>query len=173
MNARFEKLKYPTPETVEAINRWENDSALIPLTRPNQSKSALEVRETVTIDELRKRLEHHCIYLIFMDDRLIGEMNFMVDPSHLLKKENGSAWIAITIGEPEGRGKGLGYEAIQFLENEIRKSGLNRIELGVFEYNTQAMKLYQKLGYQEIGTIKDFTYWQGRMWKDIRMEKYL
>ena len=36
-----------------------------------------------------------------------------------------------------------------------------------------AIKLYQKAGYTEIGRIKDFVYWQGRLWQDIRMEKYL
>nr|WP_311775181.1 hypothetical protein [Alkalihalobacillus sp. TS-13] len=43
----------------------------------------------------------------------------------------------------------------------------------MFEFNKQAYKLYQKLGYQEIGRIKDFTYWNDKMWYDIRMEKYL
>jgi ribosomal protein S18 acetylase RimI-like enzyme len=84
----------------------------------------------------------------------------------------GTAWIGITIGDPEGRGKGIGYKAIQYLEEEIKKQGLNRVELGVFEFNTQAQKLYRKLGYEEIGRIENFTYWQEKMWKDIRMEKY-
>ncbi|WP_369010066.1 GNAT family N-acetyltransferase [Alkalihalobacillus sp. TS-13] len=59
------------------------------------------------------------------------------------------------------------------LEEQIKLQGLKRIELGVFEFNKQAYKLYQKLGYQEIGRIKDFTYWNDKMWYDIRMEKYL
>jgi hypothetical protein len=32
---------------------------------------------------------------------------------------------------------------------------------------------YQKAGYREIGRIPDFTYWNDKMWQDIRMEKYL
>jgi hypothetical protein len=27
------------------------------------------------------------------------------------------------------------------------------------------------MGYREFGRIDDFTYWRGRMWQDIRMEK--
>ena len=84
----------------------------------------------------------------------------------------GTAWISITIGEEIARGKGIGYQALQYLEQEIRKQGLKRIELGVFEFNTAAIKLYQRAGYREIGRIPDFTYWQGKMWQDIRMEKY-
>jgi RimJ/RimL family protein N-acetyltransferase len=91
----------------------------------------------------------------------------------LYKKETGTAWIGIIIGEEIGRGKGIGYLTLQFLENEIKLHGLKRIELGVFEFNTNAIKLYQKLGYKEIARLEDFTYWQDKMWQDIRMEKYI
>ncbi|MGR3764150.1 GNAT family N-acetyltransferase [Rossellomorea sp. NS-SX7] len=173
MNTYFIKLTEPTLPLVDVLNRWENDPALIPMTRPNQNKSELERQSAITLDSLTERLEHLHIYLIYLDDQLIGEMNYMVDPNHLYKKEQGTAWIGITIGEPEGRGKGIGYTAIQYLEEQIKKQGLKRIELGVFEFNTQAQKLYQKLGYKEIGMIEDFTFWQDKMWSDIRMEKYI
>lgn len=173
MTVQFIKLIDPTPSLVEAFNRWDNDPALIPLIRPNQNKQELERREEMTLDALTKRLENHHIYLIYLDDQLIGEMNYMVDPDHLYKKEPGTAWIGITIGESIGRGKGIGHKAFQYLEEQIKKQGLERIELGVFEFNEQAQRLYQKLGYKEIGRIANFTYWQGKMWDDIRMEKYV
>lgn len=173
MNSNFFKLTEPTQTLVDVFNRWENNPDLIPLTRPNLNQAALERRDTMTLDELKQRLEHHHTYLIYLDDQLVGEMNYMVDPDHLYKKEAGTAWIGITIGEPEGRGKGIGHQAIQFLEEEIKKAGLKRVELGVFEFNTQARKLYEKLGYKEIGRIENFTYWADKMWFDIRMEKYL
>ena len=91
----------------------------------------------------------------------------------LYKKEPGTAWIGITIGEESARGKGLGPLAMQYLEEEIRSAGCKRIELGVFEFNEPAKKLYQKMGYAEIGRIPNFTFWQNKMWTDIRMEKYL
>ncbi|WP_409250777.1 GNAT family N-acetyltransferase [Bacillus sp. SCS-153A] len=173
MSLRFERLTEPTTETVRAFNRWENDSTIIHLIRPNFTKEEFEHREEVTLSQLKKRLENHRHYLIYSEDKLIGEMNYMIDPVHLFKREPETAWIGITIGEPEGRGKGIGFHAIQHLEREIEKEGLKRIELGVFEYNTRAIKLYEKLGYKKIGELEDFTYWQDRMWKDIRMEKYL
>ena len=59
------------------------------------------------------------------------------------------------------------------VETEIRLRGLARVELGVFEFNENARRMYEGLGYREIARIKDFTYWNGRMWQDIRMEKRL
>jgi len=173
MGTSFERLETPTPEIVEHFNAWENDPALAPLTRPNKDREALERQDIVTDEVLAKRLENHAVYLIRLAGTLVGEMNYQVDPDHLYKKEPGTAWIGITIGEAAARGHGLGARALDFLEDEIRRAGFRRIELGVFEFNLNAIKLYTRLGYKEIGRVEAFTYWDGRMWQDIRMEKYL
>lgn len=174
MNIHFTKLSdASSSEIPAAFTKWENDPALVHLNRPNHSQADIERQSEVDWDELGQRLEYQTIYLIHLDDQLVGTMEFRRDPPHLYKKEPGTAWIGITIGEESARGKGIGPLAMQYLEDEIRKAGYKRIELGVFEFNTRAQKLYQKMGYIEIGRIPDFTFWQDKMWMDIRMEKYL
>ncbi|MBH0229440.1 GNAT family N-acetyltransferase [Halobacillus yeomjeoni] len=173
MKLNIQKLEKPTQELVKKLEHWENDPDLIPYTRVHRSKEELEAYHTVTLEGLSDRLHNHDIYLIYLEDKLIGEMNFMIDPPHLHKKVPGTAWIGITIGEPEGRGKGVGVEAIRYLEEQINSAGLNRIELGVFEFNERARKLYSKMGYKEIARLADFTFWKDQMWADIRMEKIL
>jgi RimJ/RimL family protein N-acetyltransferase len=173
MNVTFSQLTQPTIEIAESFTRWENDPRLIPFMRPNQNQQDLEKIETITVESLTERLTHHHTYLIHLDGQRVGEINYTVDPAHLYKKERGTAWVGINIGEEVGRGKGLGHFAMQYLEEQIKLAGHKRIELGVFEFNQNAIKLYQKSGYVEIGRINDFTYWQGKMWQDIRMEKYI
>jgi RimJ/RimL family protein N-acetyltransferase len=173
LTIQFAPLVEPTRDIAEAFTRWENDPTLIPLSRPNRTKEDLEKRQVVTLDYMVQRLNHQHIYLIYLEAQLIGEMSYQVDPEHLFTKEPGTAWISITIGEAHARGKGIGYQSLHYLEKQIIARGLRRIELGVFEFNTPALSLYHKLGYREIGRIKDFTYWRDRMWQDIRMEKYL
>ena len=173
MNTSFVKLTVPTPEIVAAFNQWENDPDLIPFIRPNPTKDDLEKRESVNAEVLSNRLDHNEIYLIYAQGRLVGEMDYQIDPNHLYKIESGTAWIGINLGEKNARGKGIGTLAIEYLEEQIKARGFQRIELGVFEFNTNALKLYQKMGYREIGRIKDFTFWRNRLWQDIRMEKYL
>ena len=142
--------------------------------RPSFSKEELDAETSVTLDTLAERIERgHVFYLVYANEKLVGEMNYTVNPPQLLRHEPNSAWIGITIGEASARGKGIGVQAMQYLEAEIRAAGCARIELGVFEYNTRAIKLYKKMGYQEIGRVPEFTYWQGKMWTDIRMEKRL
>ena len=173
MDIKFRRLTEPTPEIVECFSRWENDPALIPFIRPNNSQDDLDRKKVITIEDLRKRLEDHLTYLIDLEGQLIGKMEYQIDAKHLYKKETGTAWIGILIGEEIGRGKGIGYLTMKYLEEQIKLQGLKRIELGVFEFNENAIKLYKKLGYKEIVRINDFTYWQGKMWQDIRMEKYI
>lgn len=173
MNISFKKLIQPTPEIASAFNKWENDPSLIPFIRPIPAKGDVELRKPVTVESLSQQLEYKQIYLIYLEGQLIGEINYQIDPELLLKKEAGTAWIGIVIGEESARGKGIGALALKYLEEQIKAQGFQRIELGVFEFNKNAIKLYQKLGYREIGRLEDFTYWQGRFWSDIRMEKYL
>lgn len=167
----FTPLLEPSDDVIAAFTRWENDPLLIPLARPNRSQEDLERRHEVTLDALRQRLAYQRVYLISLEGRLIGEMSYQIDPGHLLKKVPGTAWIGISIGEAQGRGRGVGRQALRYLEHEIAAEGLRRIELGVFAFNLPALALYTRLGYQEFGRVDDFTYWQGRMWQDIRMEK--
>ena len=172
MNVTFSKLIMPAQEIADAYNKWKNDPALIPFARPNANEETLNMQVTVTVDELKERLKHSHIYLMYLEGQPIGEMSYQIDPAHLYKKEPNTAWIGITIGEEHARGKGIGFQAMQYLEQEIKHAGHQRIELGVFEFNINAIKLYKKLAYQEIGRIDNFTYWQGKIWQDIRMEKY-
>lgn len=169
----FEKLITPTPEIAASFSKWENDPMLIPLTRPNISEEDLLGRKPVSVDDLLERIKHSHIYLIYAQGELVGEMDYKVDPAYVYKKIKGTAWIGITIGEETGRGRGIGYQALRYLEGQIKSERLKRVELGVFEFNIRAVKLYRKLGYKEIARIEEFTYWQGKMWQDIRMEKYL
>ncbi len=169
---KFKKLTVPDANILEYLNKWENDPALIPLIRPNRDKNTLEMRDALTFEDLTQRLEHNHTFLIYLGDQLIGEMDYQIDPRHLYKKETGTAWIGIIIGEEIARGKGIGYQAIQYLEDEIRKRGIKRIELGVFEFNTNAFKLYQKAATKRLAAFRTLPTGRTRCgrisgWKNI------
>ena len=173
MNIEFIPLTEPTSMHVNTLNRWGNDMNLKSLSQPNPSRAEWERENILTIEDICHRLTYQHVYLMYLENRLIGEMSYTVDPEHLLHKTSETAWISILIGEPECRGKGIGRMALEYLEEQVRKHGLTRIELGVFEFNEPALKLYKKLGYQEMGRIENFTYYEGSMRADIRMEKHI
>jgi RimJ/RimL family protein N-acetyltransferase len=173
MDFSITALTEPTQEIADLLNRWENDSDLIPFIRPIKSKEDQKRKKPVTVESLKNRLDSHEEYMICLRDRAIGEMSVQIDPEHLARKEANTAWIGIYIGDNDNRGKGAGTYALNYLEKKLKERGIRRMELGVFEFNTNAFGLYEKLGFKEFARIDAFTWWQEMKWKDIRMEKYL
>ncbi|RHB50112.1 GNAT family N-acetyltransferase [Exiguobacterium sp. AM39-5BH] len=166
-------LQEASDSIVATFNRWNNDPAIVHLIRPVRSEAELVADHRMTVSELIERLKTHDIFLIYDDDRLVGEVNVMYDAPHLYDKQRGSAWLGLVIGEQTGRGKGVGTAALTLLADRLRSQGVPRIELGVFAFNEAAHRLYQRLGYYEIARVEAFTYWDGQFWPDIRMEKRL
>jgi RimJ/RimL family protein N-acetyltransferase len=169
----IERLLEPTPEIVERFAIWENDPEIIPYIRPISSEKDLQKKKEVTVETLRRRLETHEEYLIYLDGKPIGQLSVQIDPGHLAKRVKGTAWIGIYIGEKRQRGKGAGTFALQRVESILKSRGVSRIELGVFEFNKAAYRLYKRLGYSEFTRLDELAWWNGSMWRDIRMEKYL
>jgi ribosomal protein S18 acetylase RimI-like enzyme len=64
--------------------------------------------------------------------------------------EPGTLWLFDIWLEEQARGKGLGRELMQLLEDEARTLGKTRIELNVFANNVRARALYESLGYNEM-----------------------
>lgn len=55
----------------------------------------------------------------------------------------------ILIGDPSSRGKGLGQELISLLVNySINILKIPHIELNVYDWNTKAIKCYEKVGFR-------------------------
>lgn len=173
MNITFRKVNIDSPDDLELIAKWSNDPAIKHLVIPNFTGGPLP---GITADELRASMAgktgaHH--YMLVAGGAVVGEFSIQVDPPQLHKKEQGSGWIGITIGESAFRGRGLGKAAMRFVEEECVRLGLVRIELGVFEFNDAARKLYKAMGYTEFARLEDFTWLDGERRADIRMEKYL
>lgn len=173
MNLLF-KFRVNKPEYVEAFVRWYNDPEIRDFLHPNFTG---KTREDITTVEVGKMVERSSPdvteYLIFDGDRLIGECSITQTFPHLFKFTEDTAWISLCIGEKDLWGKGVATQAMLFLEDQCRKKGFSRIELGVFEHNMRARNLYAKLGYQEIARIENFTFDVTGWHADIRMDKTL
>ncbi len=167
---------YITDEIIKKRLIWENDTEINHYTTPNFIEEVLPVRsykEVYTDSRLRIDEKRMKDYLIYDDDLLIGECNIMMNPTLLFNKSEGSAWIGLVIGDVNYRGRGIGRIVMKLLEDECVKLKATRIELGVFEFNVRAVKLYKKLGYKVIAYLDDFTYYNDKWHRDVRLEKLL
>jgi [ribosomal protein S18]-alanine N-acetyltransferase len=64
-------------------------------------------------------------------------------------------YIQVVCIKPDKRGQGIGSALIKFCEERIFKVSPN-VFICVSSFNTEAAKLYYKLGYEKIGELKDF-----------------
>jgi RimJ/RimL family protein N-acetyltransferase len=174
MNLTYKILETPTLEELNLIEKWRNDPKIKYLTSVHKCEEDLKVRTTQSslIEEYSDNQDTFR-YLIILDKQPIGEINYQWNSRHLIKKIGKTAWAGIVIGETTAQSKGIGTQALNFLEEQIIHDKADRIELGVFEFNKPALGLYLKSGYKEIGRISNLTYWNGRLWDSIQLEKNL
>ncbi len=78
--------------------------------------------------------------------------------------------MGILIGEKEFWGKGYGSEAIDLvLEYAFNNLNLNKVILGIYADNTRAVKLYEKVGFNKEGTIRNLLFREGKYHDKILM----
>jgi RimJ/RimL family protein N-acetyltransferase len=83
---------------------------------------------------------------------------------------HGDAWIGIGLGERAYWGKGYGSDALRvLLRFAFQELNLHRVTLNVFEYNTRALKTYERLGFTIEGTVREALLRDGRRWDLIFM----
>lgn len=172
----FRPLDLARDDDVGAIVRWSNDPAIRHLHTWCPDEATYRERDTPAAarERLRKAAARgKRVDLILVDGALAGQVSLEVDPPQLHRACPGSAWFGLVIGEARARGRGVGAAAMRHIEEAARAAGCVRAEIGVFEFNAAARRLYARLGYVEFARLPAFTWWDGRMWADLRLEKAL
>ncbi len=99
-------------------------------------------------NELIKSLENSILLVCRIEDRLVGYIEGVLGAF-----DRNRHTIHFNIGILKGfTGRHLGFLLISQLEAESIKKGVKRIDLSVFTYNDNAIKLYKKMGYLIEGT---------------------
>lgn len=170
----FSPVDYSNIEHCKLVSKWQNDISIKHLTNPNFFELPLpEISPYDFFVEKDEIDDSHYSFFILANNEHIGEVSLLIDPEFLNKKIENSAWLSISIGSKKHRGIGIGEKAMSFIEDFAEKIGIDRIELGVFEFNVNAIKFYQKIGYQQFAYNNNFTYYNGSWHAELRFEKLL
>lgn len=98
------------------------------------------------------------------DHKLIGTCQL-----HSISPIHRSAELQIRIGMAEARGQGLGKDACGLLlRHAFDDLNLHRVHLHVLAPNAAARRLYQSLGFNLEGQLRDAVFIDGR-WSDVVM----
>jgi RimJ/RimL family protein N-acetyltransferase len=140
------------PEDVPAVQRWYEDSAFSRQFEGGAAfpRPASGVREFISEGDKSNTTYRFGIRLHHTDD-LIG----LIDLDSILWTSR-VAWLAIAIGEAAYRGQGYGGEAMSLLLRfAFHELNLHRLQLTVFSYNAPAIRLYERLGFQREGVMRE------------------
>jgi RimJ/RimL family protein N-acetyltransferase len=152
----------------EQFAQWSHDSEYARQldSDPAHPKSAKQAKE-----EIQKWLENEqpdnfgLVIRTLADDRLIGFIGL-----DGIWWAHGDAFVGIGIGDPEYRGKGYGTDALRvILRYAFTELNLHRVSLDVFEYNSRAIRCYEKAGFVVEGRARQFLHRDGRRWDLIYM----
>ncbi|HUF52452.1 MAG TPA: GNAT family protein [Dehalococcoidia bacterium] len=89
---------------------------------------------------------------------------------HRGRVEDRNAELGIGICEKEYWGRGFGTDTMMTLVRfAFEQMNLNKVTLGVFEFNERGHNTYRKVGFVEEGRAREDVYQDGRYWDVIRM----
>jgi L-phenylalanine/L-methionine N-acetyltransferase len=91
------------------------------------------------------------LFGIHCNGQIIGGAGYYSQPTGTRVSHTATFFLYI---EPAHWGKGIGTDAIRFLEAEVKSSGYRRMECMVAGTNPRAIRLYLKMGYVVEGVKK-------------------
>ena len=129
--------KFGPPDYSTLINWVDNPEFLMQFAGPAFSFPLTAVQ----LDALASDASKHLFKVVDEQEKTIGHAEI-----HLT--ENSCYLARIVIGEPQLRGRGLGKLIVrELLEYAFINLGQPKVELTVFDWNTSAIKCYEKLGF--------------------------
>lgn len=155
-------LKYLSNAYVDWLNNKEVNKYL-----ESGGDYTLEKLETFLKEQEQKDI---LFWAISLKDSKKHIGNIKIDP---IDFENNSGEYGIMMGDADEWGKGYAKEAsitiIDYCFNELH---LSKITLGVVDQNTAALKLYEKIGFQQESVIDNYGVYEGQVCRSIRMVKH-
>jgi RimJ/RimL family protein N-acetyltransferase len=137
-----------------------------------EEKAMLGMQKKLTRREaikwLEERIENKERLSLFLiaDKEIVGSVR-------ISKGKDGVGTVGISV-EKEFRGIGLGTKLLEKAMNDgAKKFKLRIITLEVLKINKIAIRLYKKLGFEKIGTLKKGAKYYDRYEDSIIMAKYL
>lgn len=111
---------------------------------------------------IRKDCVNHWVVLVFDNS-----LNAYTSTIQMVRINDSELYLRKLATLPEFEGRGIGKMNLLFAENFAKKNGFTKTKLDVYIKSERAILLYQRLGYQIIGTKRSVRF------KELIMEKVL
>ncbi len=165
IEGKLVRLRAVEPEDAENAFRWMND---------REVGRGLMARYPYSLESERDWVRNAVKPLDFGNARFAVETKDGVHIGncglHGGNAESRRAELGIMIGEKEYWGRGFGTDImLTLLRFAFAQMNLNKVTLGVFEFNERGLAMYAKLGFVEEGRFREDLFQDGRYWDLVRM----
>ena len=171
------RFKLEEPETVaKAQVRWQRDSEFNRLidSGPSELTSEKKIKEWFDkqAEEGFKSERYSFSVHTLEEGKYIGFLGLWVDLIH------SEAWVGLGIGESEFWSKGYGSDMMRLCQQYVfTELALQRLSLGLHEYNPRALRSYEKCGFRLEGRTRKDVLREGRrtdtLWMGILRDEWL
>jgi RimJ/RimL family protein N-acetyltransferase len=165
------------PETsAKAQARWQRDTEFIRLadSDPSQLTSEKKIKEWFDKQSENGFGPERYSFSVrtLAEDKYIGFLGLWVDPIH------SEAWVGLGIGEREFWSKGYGTDMMKLCQQYVfAELGVERLSLGLHEYNPRALRSYKKCGFRLEGRTRKEMMREGKrydvLWMGILRDEWL
>lgn len=159
-------LRELSTEDVTTINSWRNSRELVDRLGANFRYINVEVDKKWAESYFNNRQHNIRLAICHKDDKELLGVVYLLAIDWL----NRNCELAIMIGDASHRGKGVGTFAVkEALIHAFNDLNLHRVYLKVLETNAQARCLYERIGFETEGVMKDGVFKCGEYVNVIHM----
>lgn len=155
-------------EIAYAVSKWSQDSEYWRLldTGASQPLSIQQTRKWFEETSTDGYLSNYAFVIrTLVDDTLIGDIGL-----DGIRWNHRESFVGIGIGNRDYWGKGYGSDAMNILLRfAFQELNLERISLNVFEYNSRAIRSYEKAGFCYEGRVRQAINKAGKRWDLVYM----
>ncbi|OLS14352.1 MAG: GCN5-like N-acetyltransferase [Promethearchaeota archaeon CR_4] len=84
---------------------------------------------------------------------------------------NRKAMLGIGLHNPANHERGFGTDTMRcLLKFAFQILNLHSVSLSVYEYNPRAIHVYQKVGFKEVGHLREAQFFEGKYYDEILMD---
>ncbi|MBC6699191.1 GNAT family N-acetyltransferase [Hymenobacter puniceus] len=164
------RLEYFTPADFPQLIDWITDAKLLmnwsgslfsfPLTEDKLAWYLEDTNDPATSDAL--------IYKAI--ETRTGEVVGHISLGGISRKNSAARISRVLVGNSTARRRGICQGMMQaILRIGFEDLGLHRIDLGVYDFNTAAIRCYEKAGMQQEGLSRDILRYNDEYWSLIEM----
>ncbi len=156
-------------QDAEVVARWSHDLVYLRALSTDVAKPLSPAQVKKQFEEMEKAAEKHPAYYFTIrlkqDDRLLGFTHL-----HHIEWAHATGTLHIGIGDRNDRGQGYGTEALHMvLRYAFDELNLYRLAATMAEYNTGAIRFFERAGFVEEVRRRQAVLRDGKRWDMVML----